>query len=220
MAFFKIIQVKPAGCTNKMVYPGGSMDTARLAKQIEFIIEVDKLKNIYRRSYITNGERKENDAEHSWHIALMALLLFEYSDKKVDRLKVVKMLLIHDLVEIYTGDIMVYDLEQRKKQVEKEKAAAEKLFSMLPPDQKDEYVSLWMEFEENKSEESRFARALDRLQPMLLNYATQGKTWNEAGILSSDVLKVNKIINNGSGILWHYAKNLVKNAVEKKYLPS
>lgn len=195
------------------------MDSERLKKQIDFIIEVDKLKTIYRRSYIADSSRKENDAEHSWHIALMAMILQEQSQNKdIDLLKVIKMLLIHDLVEIYAGDVIVYDLTQRHEQEQKEKAASKKLFSLLPEDQNKEYIALWTEFEENETDEARFAHALDRLQPMLLNYATHGKTWQEAHIKSGDVLTVNKIINKGSEGLWNFARELVRDAVDKSFL--
>ncbi len=195
------------------------MPNERLKKQIEFIIEVDKLKKILRRSYITGSSRNENDAEHSWHISLMAIILSEYSNfKDLDLLKVIKMLLIHDIVEIDAGDVIIYDLEKQKTKFNKEKKAADRIFSKLPEDQKKEFYSLWMEFEERKTDESKFARVLDRLEPILLNYCSKGKTWKEENIKSSLVLEVNKIIEDGSSKLWDFAKELIEDAIGKKYL--
>ena len=195
------------------------MTNERLKKQIDFIIEVDKLKNIIRRSYITDSSRNENDAEHSWHIALMAVILSEYSNfKNLDLLKVIKMLLIHDIVEIDAGDVFLYDKEKQKTQFDNEKKAADRIFSKLPIDQKKEFHSLWLEFEERKSDESKFARVLDRLQPMLLNYYSKGKAWKEANIKSNTVLEANKIIEDGSTKLWDFAKELIEDAIGKKYL--
>lgn len=191
----------------------------RLQKQIKFIVEIDKLKNIFRRSYISEKSRRENDAEHSWHISLMAVLLLEYSNSsKIDILKVIKMLLIHDVVEIDAGDTMVYDKEGRSVQFDREKKAADRLFSLLPDDQKEEYHSLWMEFEKRETDEAKYARVLDRLQPILLNYYTEGRTWKEADIHSEDVIKINSIIDDGSNDLWSFAKDLIDEAVKNNYL--
>jgi putative hydrolase of HD superfamily len=189
------------------------MINKRLKKQIEFIIEVDKLKNIHRRSYITDSKRNENDAEHSWHISLMAVILSEYSNfKELDLLKVIKMLLIHDIVEIDAGDVMIYDLKNQKTKLSKEIKAAERIFSKLPLDQKNEFHSLWIEFEERKTKESKFARVLDRLEPIILNYCSKGKTWKENKTKSNLVLDVNKIIDDGASKLWDYAKELIEDA--------
>jgi len=191
----------------------------RLQKQIEFIVEIDKLKSIFRRSYITDSSRRENDAEHSWHIALMTILLSEYSNNKnIDVIKVMKMLLIHDIVEIDAGDVIVYDESKRQLQEEKEKKAAQRLFSLLPADQKDEIYSLWIEFEKRKTDESKFARALDRLQPILLNYHTEGKAWREAKVTKEDVLRVNSIVADGSEELWNYIEGLIEDAFKKDYI--
>ena len=195
------------------------MITKRLKKQIDFIIEIDKMKNIFRKSYITDASRNENDAEHSWHIALMAIILFEYSNfKDIDILKIIKMLLIHDIVEIDAGDVMIYDKKKQKTKLEKEKKAADRIFSLLPDEQKKEFHSLWIEFEERKTKESKFARVLDRLQPIILNYCAKGKTWKEANTKSKDILEVNQIINDGSTELWKFAQELVKDSLSKKYL--
>ncbi len=195
------------------------MISERLIKQIEFIKEIDKIKNIFRRSYITDISRNENDAEHSWHITIMAVILLEYSNfKDIDILKVLKMLLIHDIVEIDAGDVMIYDKEKLKTKLDKEIKAAERIFSILPEDQKKEFNSLWVEFEERKTKESKYARVLDRLEPILLNYYAKGKTWKEADVKSCDVLEVNKIIEDGSEELWEFAKSVIQNSIEKKYL--
>ncbi len=195
------------------------MTNERLKKQIQFIIEIDKLKNIFRRSVITDKSRLENDAEHSWHVSLMALLLLEYAnDKDVDVLKVIKMLVIHDIVEIDAGDIIVYDIEKRKEQEIIEQSAADRLFGLLPQDQKDEFKSLWREFEDRETSEAKYARVLDRLQPLLLNYYTQGKAWKKAGIKSSDVIKINSIIKDGSEELWDFTQQLIQKAVNNGFL--
>ena len=138
----------------------------RLKKQIDFITEIDKLKNIYRQTYVINEDRKENDSEHSWHIAILAFILAEYSDEPVDVLKTIKMLLIHDIVEIDAGDTYYYDSEGYKTKAGREKKASERIFGLLPDDQRDEMLSLWNEFEERKTPESKFANVLDHVQPL------------------------------------------------------
>ncbi len=188
-----------------------------LLKILDFIKEVDQLKNIFRRSYIKDGSRRENDAEHSWHICLMAVLLAETANQKVDVLKVLKMLLIHDLVEIETGDTFLYD-KNRKNVFITEKAAAKKMFALLPSPFNKEMYDLWIEFEQRETAEAKFARALDRLQPIMLNYLSYGKTWLEANIKKDDVLKVNEIIADGSVELWKYAKDVIAESKEKGYL--
>ncbi len=193
--------------------------SARLEKQIEFIKEIDKLKNIYRRSFITDKSRNENDAEHSWHIAVMALILREYSDKKeIDIAKVISMLLIHDIVEIYAGDTFIYDEEGRKEQEKKEKEAADKIFGMLPDEQCSEFRALWDEFEEKKSDEAVFAKSMDRLHPLLLNYYAEGKTWKKHDVNSEMVKEVNSEIACGSETLWEFAEKLIDDAVENGFL--
>jgi len=195
------------------------MDPERIREQIEFIIEIDKLKNIYRRTYLLNSERTENDAEHSWHIALMAMVLAEYSnDKKINLLQVIKMLLIHDIVEIDAGDTFIYDEKGNMDKEQREQNAAERLFNILPEDQAKELKKLWEEFEKRETPEAKYAAVLDRLQPLLHNYYTQGKAWKEHGIHIDQVLKRNKHILEGSGDLWNYAEALIRDAAEKGYL--
>jgi putative hydrolase of HD superfamily len=165
------------------------MENDRISQQIKFIFEIDKLKKITRQSRISDNSREENDAEHSWHLAIMALLLQEYANEKnLDIFKVIKMLLIHDIVEIYAGDVHVYDIEGNKTKSEKERKAAEKIFSLLPPDQAEEYKNLWLEFDARKTAESKYANSIDRLQPIMLNCLTEGHTWKKFGIKSKQVL--------------------------------
>ena len=195
------------------------MNDKRLQKQIEFIIEIDKLKDIFRQTYLMNGKRKENDAEHSWHVTLMAVLLAEYAGgKKLNILKVVKMLLIHDLVEIDAGDTYVYDTELIKDKNEREERAAERIFNLLPEDQANEIRDLWEEYEEQKTPESQFALSLDILQPLLHNYKTEGKAWKHHKINSKMVTERVFNIKVGSSILWSHAKKIISDAVKKGYL--
>lgn len=190
----------------------------RLKKQIEFIVEADKIKNIVRMNYNASGSRRENDAEHSWHFALMAIALYEYTNAPVDLMKVVKMALIHDLVEIDAGDAYVYDEQARAAQREKELKAAERIFNLLPPDQAAEYRRLWDEFEEKSTPEAKFANAIDRMHPMLMNYASEGRSWKENGITGDMVENKNRHIAEGSEKLWEYClENILKPAREKGY---
>lgn len=166
------------------------IDKERLMKQMDFIIEVDKLKSIYRQTTLIDKSRHENDAEHSWHLAMMALLLSEYADRdNIDLLKVIKMVIIHDLVEIDAGDTFAYDLDGYKDKEEREKKAANRIFGLLPKDQFEEIYNLWQEFEEAQTDEAKFAVALDRTQPMLHNYYTDGGTWKEHNVTLGQVLK-------------------------------
>lgn len=195
------------------------MEQNRLAKQIQFIIEVDKLKTIFRKTKLLHDSRHENDAEHSWHLAMMAVILLEHAnDQGIDLLKVIKMLLIHDIVEIDAGDTFVYDVEGHKSKREREQKAAARIFGMLPEDQRDECLAFWHEFELKQTKEARYAAALDRLQPLLFNYHNQGATWKENGITSDRVIAVNQQIERGSETLWAYAKSLIEDAVDKGYL--
>ncbi|MBQ6181530.1 MAG: HD domain-containing protein [Ruminococcus sp.] len=159
----------------------------RLRQQISFMLELDKMKALYRQTYVLNEDRKENDAEHSWHLAVMAFLLAEHSNLPVDVLKVMKMVLIHDVVEIDAGDTYCYDTEGYKTKADREEKAAQRIFGLLPTDQKDEFYSLWREFEEAATADSKFANLLDRLQPILLNYTRDGISWKEHGVFSDQV---------------------------------
>jgi len=168
---------------------------------------------------LTDGSRKENDAEHSWHIALMAVLLSEHADREgIDLKHVVIMLLVHDLVEIDAGDTFCYDEKGNADKSEREKKAADRIFNLLPPDQAAYFRSLWDEFESRRTAEARFAAAMDRFQPLLHNYHTCGGTWKEHGVRKKQVVSRNQPIENGSTTLWEYASQLIDDAVTKRYL--
>jgi putative hydrolase of HD superfamily len=191
----------------------------RLQHQIKFIIEIDKLKQVLRQTFITNKSRKENSAEHSWHIALMAIILTENAEiSQIDVLKVVKMLLIHDLVEIDAGDTFCYDDIALEDQHTRELQAAKRIFNLLPPDQAQQFKLLWKEFETCQTSNSRFANALDRLQPLLSNYYTDGKAWQEHNIKRHQVVARNCMIEKGAPKLWRYALKLIEDAVEQGIL--
>lgn len=178
----------------------------RLSKQIDFIKEVDKEKLIGRQNFLTDGSRKENDAEHAWHLALMAILLAEYSNEPIDILKTVTMVLIHDIVEIDAGDTYAYDEAAHHDKDEREAAAAKRIFGLLPEDQGAKLKALFEEFEAGETAESRFARSLDRFQPMMLNHASGGKSWVEHSVRLSQVLTRNATTSDGSKELWEFAK--------------
>ncbi len=187
----------------------------RLEQQISFILEVDKLKNIIRQNYITDGSRREDDADHSWHLALMCAILSEYSNEGIDIAKTMKMLLIHDIIEIDAGDTYAYDPEANVSKRERELAAADRIFNLLPADQAAELRALWDEFEENATAEARFASTLDRLQPFLLNSASNGKSWKEHKVTFSQVMKRNAATPLGSEALWEYEYKRILQEVEK-----
>ena len=187
-------------------------DFERLEKQLEFIREIDKEKLIKRQNYLTDCETHENDAEHAWHMAIMVLLLKEYSNTDIDVLRTISMLLIHDLVEVYAGDTYAYDEEGKKTQAERESKAADKLYSLLPEDQEDYLKSLWLEFEEQKTPEAIFARTMDCFQPLILNDATNGRAWKEHDVRKSWVMKRNQNTHLGSETIWEYAR---ENLIEK-----
>jgi putative hydrolase of HD superfamily len=191
-----------------------AMDPDRLTRQIEFIREVDKLKTIQRQTLLTDASRQENDAEHSWHLALMALVLGEYAGgSEIDLLHVIRMTLIHDLVEIDAGDTYCYDDVGYKDKRARETAAAGRIFNLLPADQAAEIRSLWDEFEASETPEARFANALDRLQPLMHNVATQGRMWKQHGIVQSQVVDRNRKIADGAPDLWAFARRLIEQAV-------
>lgn len=191
----------------------------RFLRQLDFIREVDKLKHIVRRSYITDGSRRENDAEHTWHIALMATVLEEHVvGEQPDLLHVLRMLLIHDLVEIDAGDTFAYDVQGNLDKFDRERAAAERIFDILPKDQGEEMMNLWLEFENGSTTEAKFAAAVDRLQPILHNYATEGKAWLEHGVTSAQVLARIDAITLSVPEIGCWAKELIADAVQKGYL--
>ena len=191
-------------------------DQERFEKQLAFIREIDKEKMIKRQSYITDCETRENDADHAWHMAIMTMLLSEYSNEKIDVLKTMTMLLIHDLVEVYAGDTYAYDEEGKKTQAEREAKAADKIYSLLPEDQGEYLKSLWLEFEDQKTPEAKFARTMDCFQPLILNDATNGRAWKEHGVKRSWVMRRNQNTASGSEDIWAYAReHLVEKNVKK-----
>ena len=188
----------------------------RLAEQIEFIVAVDRLKQVFRRTRLTDDSRWENDAEHSWHLALMAVVLREHAAGEIDLCKVLTMHLIHDLVEIDAGDTFAYDEEANVGREEREAAAAERIFGLLPADQGDTLRRLWEEFEARETPEARYAAALDRLQPLLLNYHMTGATgWRRHGVRAPQVVDRNRHIAEGSPALWEYARRLIADSVKE-----
>lgn len=195
------------------------MNSDRLRKQIDFIIEIDKLKRILRQTVLMDCSRQENDAEHSWHLAVMALLLSEYAvECGIDMFRVLKMVLIHDLVEIDAGDTYCYDVERMHDQTEREESAADRIFTILPGDQAKEFRRLWDEFQQRRTPESLFAGALDRFQPLLHNYMTKGYMWKRHSIKKHQVIERNQPIKEGSSLLWAYAEKMIDNAVKRGYL--
>lgn len=186
----------------------------RLEKQLEFILELDKMKQIGRQTYLADGSRKENDAEHSWHMAVMCMLLSEYSNEKIDVLKTLTMLLIHDVVEIDAGDTYAYDAVANTTKKERELKAADRLFGLLPDDQAKIMRDLWEEFEEWSTPEAKFAHTLDNLQPILLNDASDGRSWREHGVRAEQPLNRNKRTHEGSEELWQRVKKIIDKHVE------
>lgn len=194
------------------------LSNGRLQQQINFIIEIDKLKQVLRQTSLINQSRKENDAEHSWHLAIMAILLSEYAAEDIDLLQVLRMVLIHDLVEIDAGDTFCYDQAALADQAQREQRAANRIFGLLPADQAAELRAVWEEFEARKSPEARFAAALDRLQPLLHNYYTQGGTWRQFGVTLDQVMVRTRAIAAGSSILGEFANSLIQDALAQGFL--
>ena len=184
--------------------------TERLEKQLAFILEADKSKQVFRQTYISDGSRKENDAEHSWHLALMCALLHEYANAPIDVAKTMTMVLIHDIIEIDAGDTYAYDDAGNETKRAREVKAADRLFGLLPDDQRKWLRGLWEEFEEGESAEARFALALDKIEPVLLNDATGGRSWQEHEVKASQILNRNQRTPGGSRELWDYIKGLIE----------
>jgi len=191
-----------------------------LKQQIEFILEVDKLKNVIRRNYLVDDSRRENTAEHSWHSILTALVLFEYAENKaqLDLLRIVRMIAIHDLVEIEAGDTFMFDTEGNKDKFNRENQAAKKLFTKLPYDQGKEYYELWLEFEKEETHDSIFAASVDKIMPVLLNTYSTGISWREAEVTSEMVFETLVGIKKGPKKIQDLLKDLVKLAEEKEIL--
>lgn len=187
----------------------------RLKKQLDFALEIDKEKNIFRQTHLSGHGRKENDAEHAWHMAVMAYLLREYSNEEIDITRVILMCLIHDIVEIEAGDTYAYDTENLKTQKAREDAAKEKIYSLLPPDQKQELLSLFDEFEEGKTPEAKYAHAMDNLQPLLLNNSNNGGDWKEHQVTSKQVYGRQKKTRLGSEKLFEVTDKIIQENIRK-----
>ncbi|MGW6444397.1 HD domain-containing protein [Lentzea sp. NPDC055074] len=182
---------------------------SRLREHLTFLIEVDRLKTVLRASPLAAADRRENDAEHSWHLALMVMTLAEYADEPIDVGHTVKLVVVHDLVEIYAGDTPIYDTALGESQQEREEAAADRLFGLLPEDAGRAMRALWDEFEARETPEARFAKAMDRLQPLLLNWMAEGGTWRTPGVTANDVRARKAVIGDGSARLWEAALRII-----------
>ncbi|MGL5151014.1 MAG: HD domain-containing protein [Clostridium sp.] len=190
----------------------------RLKQQIEFLVEVDKIKGIIRQNLLADGSRRENDAEHSWHLSLMSTILLEHAPENIDILKVIKMVIIHDLVEIDAGDTYAYDSKGYESKKERELLAANRIFNLLPKDQADEIFSLWNEFEDEITLEATFAACIDRLQPFILNYYSGGISWVKHEVTKTQVMKRMSIIEKTSPNLWEVFMTILKDAIAKGYI--
>ena len=191
----------------------------RLKKQLDFSLEIDKEKNVFRQTHLSGHGRNENDAEHAWHMAVMAYLLREYSNEEVDIAKVMLMCLIHDIVEIDAGDTYAYDKEGLKTQKAREEAAKERIFSLLPDDQKEEMTALFDEFEESRTPEAKYAHSMDNLQPLILNHSNGGSDWIEHGVSASTVYGRQKKTKPGSERLYELADQIIQENIRKGVLP-
>jgi putative hydrolase of HD superfamily len=190
----------------------------RLRSQIGFILEVDRLKTVLRQSTLLAENRRENDAEHSWHLALMTMVLAEYADAPVNVSRIIEMAIVHDLVEVYAGDTPLYGDVSADEQARRETVAADRLFTLLPNDQALRFRSLWDEFEARETAESRFAKAMDRLQPLLLNYGNRGGTWRTPGVDENVVRARKSVIRDGSAELWDYALTIIEHGVNAGWM--
>ena len=193
-------------------------DIESLVRQLTFVKEIDKLKKITRQAELIDGSRKENTAEHSWHCALMAFILESYAREKVDILKVTKMLLVHDIVEIDAGDTCCYDMKNNKSKEQREEKAANRIFSLLPEKQRQELYSLWTEFEEKQTPESQFANTMDRLQPLIQNFESGGRFWREWNVTKEMALKRSEPIKNWCPKLWPCAENIIEQAIKNGWI--
>lgn len=191
----------------------------RLQKQLDFILEIDKEKNIFRQTHLSNQGRRENDAEHAWHMAIMAYLLQEYSNEKIDITKVMLMCLIHDVVEIDAGDTYAYDKEALKTQKAREDAAKERIYSLLPEDQKIHLQEIFDEFEENKTAEARFAHAMDNFQPLLLNHSNNGSDWREHKVTARQIYERQNKTKEGSEKLFEITDSILQEHIKKRNIP-
>ncbi len=194
------------------------MDLKRLSQQMEFLVEIDRLKSIVRQTLLVDGSRQENSAEHSWHLAVLAMVLVEHARVPVDLSRVLKMILVHDVVEIDAGDTYCYDEKGNRDKAEREQRAADRIFSLLPRDQAVEFRSLWEEFESRQTADAIFAASLDRLQPLLNNFRAGGVMWLKHGIRKEQVYSRNSPMEQGSTVLWDYAERMIKDAISKGWI--
>ncbi|MFD2742103.1 MULTISPECIES: HD domain-containing protein [Sphingobacterium] len=194
------------------------MTPDNLTKQLAFIKEIDKLKYVQRRTKLFNSDRCENSAEHSWHLAVMAIVLAEHANEPINILKVIKMVLVHDVVEIDAGDTFIYDTEKNHENTEEERLGAQRIFGLLPENTAAELLEIWEEFEAGKTPEAKFARAMDRLEPLLQNSSNNGGTWKEPGVHYDKVFAKKSVIKEGAKTLWTYAKTLIEDGVKKGFL--
>ena len=191
------------------------MDKERFEKQVAFILEADKEKNILRQTHLSGHGRQENDAEHAWHMAMMIYLLKEYANEPIDLAKTMMMALIHDIVEIDAGDTYAYDTAAMETQAERERLAAERIFGLLPDDQRDELRGLFEEFEAGETAEAKFARTMDNMQPLLLNNSNDGGDWREHQVTKSQIMKRHARNQLGSEVIWAYTKELIEENIRK-----
>lgn len=194
------------------------METSRFEQQMCFLVEIDQMKNVLRQTLLADGSRRESDAEHSWHLAMYAMLLSEYAPEPVDVSRVVRMVLVHDLIEIYAGDTFCYDKEGNQDKAAREKAAADRLYALLPADQAAECRALWEEFDRMDTPDSRFAAALDRIQPIINNYLTEGHTWKLGHVTSTQVYERMAPVKNGLPEAWKMVEWILHDSIEKGFL--
>lgn len=190
----------------------------RLERQISFLLELDKQKEIVRQTYLADGSRKETDAEHAWHMAIMCMVLSEYANEPIDVAKTVMMLLTHDLVEIDAGDTYAYDEQGNATKQEREQKAADRIYGMLPEDQRDYFRGLWDEFEAMETPEAKFANTLDKIQPVLLTDQAKGKSWKEHGVRESQIMGRNERTHEGSETLWNYIREIIQKNVDVGFI--
>ena len=194
------------------------METSRFEQLMRFLVEIDQMKNVLRQTLLADGSRRESDAEHSWHLAMYAMLLSEYAPEPVDVSRVIRMVLVHDLIEIYAGDTFCYDKEGNRDKAAREAAAADQLYALLPADQAGEYRALWEEFDRMDTPDSRFAAALDRVQPIINNYLTEGHTWKLGHVTSAQVYERMAPVKNGLPEAWKVVEWIINTSIEKGFL--
>jgi len=194
------------------------IENQRLTRQLDFLIEIDKLKSIQRHALLANGSRLENSAEHSWHLAVMALILSEYADEELDVDHIVRLLLVHDIIEIDAGDTFAYDIQGNLDKAEREKLAANRLFGLLPDDQAAEFHALWDEFEARATVEARFAHAMDRLMPLLHNYLNEGAAWKKNRVSIEQIRQRTAAIPESSGTLGRFVETLLAASLERGFI--